>query len=132
MKILLLSEFETRVHDAIFDAKLCHVKSSELSAKFDKIREEVYSRTPSGRARYDRWTQGAVAGMIQYASHSLWEKMEFCYRDSEGIIFSTHKDSIHRTTEELYAVGRGCELANMECAHVWKGTDKPFTQWNRI
>lgn len=76
-KILLLSEFETHIHDVIFGAEQCHIKGSELSAKFDKIREEVYSRTASGRSRYNRWTQGAVVGMIQYASHSLWEKMEF-------------------------------------------------------
>lgn len=126
--ILSLLEFQTRVHDVVGAAVESHIKHSELQEKFNKIREEVYSRTTSGQDVYDRYTQGAVCGMIQYATHNLWE---FCYRDSSGIIFSTHKDSIHRTTEEFYASGRGCELANMECAHVWKGTDKPFTEWER-
>ena len=130
--ILLLSQFQTRVHDVIFSAGLLRIKSSELSSKFDKIREEVYSKTASGRSRYDRWTQGAVCGMIQYASNSLWEQVEFCYRDAQGTIFSTEKDSIHRSTEEFYASGRGCELGEMECAHVWRGTDKPYTAWARI
>ena len=130
--ILSLSQFETRVHDVIFSAGLYHIKSSELYEKFNEIREEVYSRAPSGRPRYDRWTQGAVCGMIQYAHNSLWEKLEFCYRDSEGNIFSTGKDSVHRSTEEFYASGCGCELGNMECAHVWRGTDKAYTEWARI
>ena len=130
--ILLLSQFETQIRDVIFGAKICHIKSSELSSKFDKIREEVYSKTASGRSRYDRWTQGAVCGMIQYASNSLWEKVEFCYRDAQGTIFSTEKDSIHRSTEEFYASWRGCELGEMECAHIWRGTDKPYTAWKRI
>ena len=130
--VLSLLQFQTWIADVIFSARLCHIKSSELSSKFDKIREEVYSKTASGRYRYDRWTQGAVCGMIQYASNSLLEKVEFCYRDAQGTIFSTEKDSIHRSTEEFFDSGRGCELGEMECAHVWRGTDKPYTAWARI
>lgn len=129
--ILSLSEFQTRVHDAIFSAEQCHLNSSELHEKFNQIRDEVYSRTPGGRSRYDRWTHGSVCGMIQYAHNSLWQQVEFCYRDNEGTIFSTEKNSIHRSAEEFYAAGRGCELANMECAHLWRGTSKPYTEWAR-
>ena len=129
--ILSLSQFETRVHDVVFSAELCHIKSVDIPSKFDKIFEEVNSRTPGGRARYSRWMQGAVAGMVHYTRGMLWQNMEFCYRDDNGVIFSSEKDSIHRSTEEFYAVGRGCELADMEDAHLWRGTDKPFTEWKR-
>lgn len=49
--------------------------------------------------------------------------------DASGVLFSTHRDSTHRKTEEFYAANRGCELPKLEGAHVWKGTASNYTPW---
>lgn len=71
-------------------------------------------------------------GYLRALMDALWSDVEFCYRDAQGVLYSTHSDSTHRKTEEFYQSGRGSELAALECAHVWKGTDKPFTAWSVI
>lgn len=78
-------------------------------------------------------TEHAFArGYLRALLDGLWQEVEFCYRDSKGVIYSTAKDSTHRKTEEFYSSGRGHLLGDMESAHLWKGTDKPYTIWNRI
>ena len=56
--------------------------------------------------------------------------MEFAIGTRRVTLFSTHRDSTHRKTEEFYSAGKGSELGKLESAHVWKGTDKPYTAWS--
>lgn len=103
----------------------------QLNARIAKIREELNSKTPAGRWRYCEFERYNVSGYIAARHDDIWEHVEFCYRDESGTLFSTHRDSTHRKTEEFYAAGRGCELGKLEGAHVWKGTDRNYTPWSR-
>lgn len=82
--------------------------------------------------RMRQYEKTYASGYIRALLDALWSEVEFCYRDASGVLYSTHKDTPHRKTEEFYSSGRGCELGNMEGAHVWKGTDKPFTAWSVV
>jgi len=124
-------QIETATADIFSTATICRHTSAELYQRLrEQITEPMQTRTPAGRRRFTSFARGYAAGVIAEKLNALWYKeVEFCYRDEAGQIFSTHKQSAHRSTEEFYAAGRGVELARMECAHVWKGTDKPFTPW---
>ncbi len=43
-----------------------------------------------------------------------------------GILFSTHKQSTHRLTEEFYSAGKGAELGGLPNGIYWRGSDKPY------
>lgn len=108
-----------------------HAKETadQLHGRYRQIMQETNSRTKSGRRRYSVWFAGFVAGLIHAEMQANWQKVEFVYRDQDGVIYSTMKGSSHRSTEEFYSTGRGSELGQMERAHVWIGTDKPYTAW---
>jgi len=117
------------VNDAFSMARHFHETSDALAARVAKIREELNSKTPAGRRRYSEYERYAVSGYIMARHDDVWQHVEFCYRDAEGTLFSVDRNSTHRKTEEFYAANRGHELMQLESAHVWTGTDKPYTPW---
>ena len=121
------------IRDIFSMAKVCKWTDAELNDRIvRKIWEPMNSRTPSGRKRFSEYMRGFAAGIVQSERDRIWrEKVEFCYRDSDGVLFSTWKESVHRKTEEFFNAGRGSELGKMECAHVWVGTDKPFGPFSK-
>ena len=101
---------------------------------------ELASRTASGRHRYTAYTSGFARGVFDALWHTLMqEKVEFVYQlrndvpqinAKKGELFSTHKQSVHRLTEEFYEAGLGVLLSDAYYSHVWKGTDKPIGAWS--
>ena len=101
---------------------------------------ELASRTAGGRHRYTAYTRGFARGVFDALWHTLMqEKVEFVYQirqdlpeinAKKGELFSTHKQSVHRLTEEFYAAGIGIKLNDAYYSHVWKGTDKPIGAWS--
>lgn len=127
---MTLYEARSTVREIFVSAKCCRMTSSELNKRCVDIKAELNSRTETGRRRYPVWLSGFVQGIAhELRERIMEEEVEFCYRNEQGDIFSTHKTSTHASTELFYAAGRGSELGDMECAHLWKGTDKPYTAW---
>ena len=125
------SQFAARINDTYSVARVCKSTDSALSARLDAIRAEVDSRTQSGARRYSVEMAGYVRGYIAACRDSLWRNdVEFCYKGADGKLYSTWRDSSHDTTETLHAMNlTSAQWDAMPRAHVWKGTDKPFTEW---
>ncbi len=103
--------------------RVCKMTADEMNTRLAAFR----ATWPKRMTNHER---GFVDGYLWSLYDGVWQHVEFCYRDANGVLYSTHKESTHRLTEEFYASGRGRELCDMECAHVWKGSDKPYTAWS--
>lgn len=130
--ILSTSQIETRLGDIYSTAYITKPTSAELHERLNNFLAELCERTPGGRRRYSVETIGYARGYARALDNQIMrEQVEFVYRSlHSGYIYSTHKQSTHKSTEEFYEKGEGALLGEMEAAHVWKGTDKPFTPWS--
>jgi len=129
----LLSDISAAINDTFNSARQFGLTHDELLKRVKAIADELNTRTPAGSRRYSEYEAHYANGYIAARQDDIWQLYtEFCYRDSAGVLYSTHRESTHRKTEEFYAAGRGAELAKLEGSHVWKGTDKPFTPWNVV
>jgi hypothetical protein len=127
-------DVETRLGDIYSTAEICKFTSAEINARVRSFMDLLNERTPGGARRYSQEFVGYARGFARALDRRIMEGprclVEFVYRDANGVIYSTHATTDHaHTTEEFYSTGRGSELGNLEAAHVWKGTDKPFTPW---
>ena len=126
-----IQKIQTRIADIVITGTSCRSTHAEMHARFMEIvLTPLNSRAPSGRRRHSAYLSGYAEGFYNAHMEHVWrDQVEFCYRDVDGVLYSVWRESTHRLTEEFYKAGRGCELGNMECAHVWCGTNKPFTSW---
>jgi hypothetical protein len=115
----------TRLRDVFSTVRICRMPATDARERVQSVFNALPKSTPRHVIEFLR-------GYCTALQDSVWSDVEFCYRDASGTLFSTHRDSTHRKTEEFYASGKGCELGNLESAHVWKGTDKPYTPWSRM
>lgn len=127
-------QVETRLSDLHSTAYICKQTSNELRTRVRDFLVTLNERTPGGSRRYSQEFVGYARGFARCLDRRIMEGptafVEFVYRDAQGVIYSTQATTdFEHTTEEFYSTGRGSELGNLECAHVWKGTDKPFTPW---
>jgi hypothetical protein len=127
--MLSLQQIETRINDVFVMAKLCKHTNVQLNANISESMQVIYSRTPAGRLRYSIWKQGYSRGLIAAHNSAIWKDVEFCYRNKDGIIYSTARDSMHRSMEEFYGNGISALINEMECAHLWVGSYKEYTPW---
>lgn len=136
---LTLHDIRMTVRDAYSSLRICkgvlndpdrlEPLRAELNTRspLGRLLPDGWSRTAKGRPRYDSWTRGFAAGLIEAEWNQIMHnEVEFCYRhpDRPEVLFSTHKESVHRKTEEFYERNAGPELNDYESAHVWKGTNK--------
>jgi len=129
-QVLTRANFELRIRDLLSSAKICKLSHSDIYKRFrDTIAVEMNREMRNGRRVYSRALAAYVQGYFNALINQLWQSVEFCYRDTAGVIYSTHKNSARRNTEEFYSSGRGCELGQLESAHLWIDSDKPFTTW---
>lgn len=112
-----------RIRDAVSTGRIMKMTHAEIHAKALAVLNAMPKRMTQGERTYAR-------GYLQALLDALWSEVEFCYRDASGTMFSTARDTARRTTEEFYSTGRGCELGKLESAHIWKGSDKVFTDWS--
>lgn len=126
-QILTLTQWETRVFELFSTVRVCRMTSAQVIERTDSAIYEELNRKHGTRAVYSSYVKGYVAGLISAARARIYaEQVEFCYV-IDGVIFSTHKTSSHRLTEEFYSAGRGAELANYPSGHFWKDSNKPYT-----
>jgi hypothetical protein len=119
------------INDAFSAARQFRESAEQIDARMTAIREELRSKTPRGKWRYSEYMRHYSEGYTKARYDDIWQHVEFCYRDAAGVLYSTHRDSTHRKTEEFYSSGRGAELSTLPGAHVWKGTDRNYTPWGR-
>lgn len=127
-----LKALQDRIHSIFVMAKLCGWSSLELNkAVRDQIGTPMASRTPRGNPRHSKFMRGFAYGLQMAEYENIWRnEVEFCYRDAAGVIFSNHDESWHKSVNRYYDSGRGSELGQMECAHLWKNTHTAFTDWS--
>lgn len=125
-RILSSMQWETRVSECYSMIELSRMPSADALAYIKQWIDAELTRKHGKRAVYSQYEQGFVRGMCRARDNRIVRDLvEFCYVEN-GILFSTHKDSTHRKTEEFYTAGRGCELGNLPSGFFWKGTDKPW------
>jgi hypothetical protein len=126
-KILTMSDWEVRVAEVFSMIRSCRMTSAAMNAYVkDKVWSES-SRKHGRRSVYSTYVQGFVQGLVRARSNDLYhDHLEFCYVGADGVLYSTHRQSTHRSTEEFYVAGRGHVLPTLPHGHFWKGTDKPF------
>lgn len=119
-------QWQTRVNDVYHMVTLCKMEqSAELDYVQKHIRTEL-ARKWGNRAVYSVYLQGYVQGLIDAKREYITRELtEFCYVQN-GVLFSTHKQSTHRLTEEFYSAGKGRELGNLPNGIYWRGSDKPY------
>lgn len=125
--ILTLSQWQARISDVYNMARLSHMPHSKLMEyRAEWITAEL-TRKHGKRNVYSAYVRGYVAGLEAAESARLYrEFLEYCYC-VDGVLYSTHKESVHRKTEEFYARNAGHELSSAAVhGHYWKGTDKPY------
>jgi len=120
--IAIQNQAISSIRDAYSTSRSLKSTAEVTSERVSNIFKALPKSTP-------RHVREFLRGYNHALNDALWSDVEFCYRDAEGVLYSTHRGSTHRSTEEFYSTGRGCELGNLECAHVWRGTDKPYTDW---
>lgn len=128
------TQVENRLSEIYHTIFVCKETSTEANARVVKFMNELKERTPAGARRYSQEFVGYARGFARALDRRIMDGpdalVEFVYRDANGVVYSTHRATTREhTTDEFYDTGRGSELGNMECAHVWKGTTKPFTPW---
>lgn len=129
-KMSLKSAHE-RVARIYRDAEELGQPHTSIMAAMQKIHAELASVTASGAPRYLAVFKASVSG---YES-ALFDRvqrdcLEFVYRDAQGVRYTTHKNSANKlTTSKFIGAGRGSELNDMECTHVWLSNGKPFSAW---
>lgn len=123
---LTLRDIRMAVRDAYSSLRICKGVLNDPD-RLAILEAELNTRTPMGRPRYSLWTRGYAYGLKEAEWNQIMHnEVEFCYRhpDRPEVLFSTHKVSVHRKTEEFYERNAGPELNDYESAHVWKGTNK--------
>lgn len=121
-----MREWQTRVNDVYHMVTLCKMEqSAELEYVQTHISAEL-ARKWGTRRVYSVYLQGYVQGLIDAKRERITRELtEFCYVQN-GILFSTHKQSSHRLTDEFYSADKGSELGNLPNGIYWRGSDKPY------
>lgn len=110
-----------RIIELFSMTRLCHRTHGAHIVAHEKIKSGLPSNTP-------QWVRAYLDG---YAT-ALWKDLyfrdlEFCYLAEDGTLYSTHKQSTHRLTEEFYARGEGHLINRMMGDHYWKGTSRVWS-----
>ena len=121
---------ETHIREYIAIKKTVKAKYIDIIKGFyhGPLMEELGRKWRNGRNVYPSYYRHYAKGYFKALCDNLWQDTEFCYKDDNGIIYSTHKDSVHQTTKHLYDdPDKARDLSNMQWAHLWKGADKLFS-----
>ena len=129
MKRLSMTELTNRIASIYGMAIITKPTSNEISKKLNTIVwEELTSRNSAGKYRYSGYIRGYVSGYQKACYENIMNNhVEFCYA-YEGELYSTHKHTMHKSTNELYDQGKGHLLSKCKGDFYWFGTDKPYTE----
>ena len=126
--ILSMGQFETRVNDVFSMAIICGQSSEELQNRLNRhVYDEVNRTTGKSKRRvYSGYMSGFVQGLITSARDDLYKNhLEFCYL-VDGVLYSTHKTSEKKTTEQFYKNDTYKVLNSAPNGHYWRKSNKPF------
>ena len=124
--ILSTYQWESRVGEVYSALESFRMPSAKHQAYIVERIDVELNRKHGTRSVYSAYVKGFVRGMCRARDNRVMRDLvEFCYV-KDGVLYSTHKASTHRSTEEFYSTGRGCELGGLPSGFYWKGTDKPF------
>jgi len=125
-KVLSFYQWETRVADYFGLAIACKMSHPAMLDRRDTYIFSELNRKYGTRNVYCSYTRGYVAGLIAARFTDLYKNhLEFCY-DVGGILYSTHKESIHAKVEKFYGTPDVQKLNDSAGSHYWTGSDKPF------
>ena len=97
----------------------------------------AYEKITASIAHCPVWVKAFVEGQYRLLSDLHYDNLEFCYIQDTGdntppILFSTHKDTEKRSTDEWYEAGKGAELGKLKSGFFYRDTyNKPFFTENR-
>lgn len=106
-------------------AKLCFWTHEKLLEEIGKVWKELQDK------KIPSWVHLYLSGYNQCLRDSLWNEFEFVYL-YKGELYSTDRSTEHKKTEWFYERDLGHLLSKCPSAHVWKGTDKPFTNFSVV
>lgn len=117
--VAIQSHLKGRLGDVYASARIFHLTSKQLN----KRAFGIYDGLPKDIPRHVR---EFIRGYEARLQDELYQRdLEFCYL-YDGVLYSTHKESTHRLTEEFYDRNEGHLLCNCPNGHYWKGTNKPY------
>ena len=123
-------EFRAIIKDVYSMAELCGMTDTKVNELIKaRVWDELESRTAHGARRYPNTLKAYLSGYVWALRESVWQKVEFCYLDDNGDIYSTNDTSAHKLTRELYAQEKGADMRKMKSAFLWIKTGKNFTEW---
>ena len=123
-----IARIESRINEIFTMAEICKWSASRLHEVLtERVINPINYKTASGKRRHSVWLSGYVSGYIAAKRNDIWQsKVEFCY-EYKGELYSTHKNSTRKTTQEFYDRNEGYILADCVGKHYWMGTDKAFS-----
>lgn len=129
-KILTMLEFQSRFNSCAAMIKACHMDSTESTEYIKKYVYTELNRTIGKivkRKVYNENMRGFCTGLKYALLEDFYKNhLEFCYIVN-NVIYSTDKNSTHKSLEEIYACADSTKLLNNAVSgHMWKGTDKFF------
>lgn len=116
-----MQHIEWRINSIFNSAKLSKLDANYIREEYTKLASELNSRTPSGKLRYSKFLSAYAFGYRMALNNQLWQnELEFCYV-VDGVIYSTHKDSIHNCADKFYSLGSEF-MDRVERGHYWKNS----------
>ena len=109
----------------------CTKNAKELNLSSEELREQVKQavllplkrKYPSGKSVHSQYLNAFAFGVyLSETKRILQDEVEFCYI-VDGELYSTSKDTTHKSTNMLYALNRGEELSGN---FYWKNTNKVY------
>lgn len=120
----LKSRAQTNLIDLFNIAKTCHLTAKEINDRYIEIKDRLLYKT---KAPY--WTIAYLDGYREALIANLYRNhLDFRYLIN-GVMVSTHKQS------DIYLEKLGFQWSdcnNMPCGHYWTGSNKPFSDIEKI
>lgn len=117
------------IHKEVNNAKEYKLTAEELRERVNNSilipLQRKYSKG-KGKSVHSQYLKAFSFGVyLSETTRILHEDVEFCYSVA-GELYSTFKDTIHKSTKELYALNRGEELLTLSGNYYWKNTNKVY------
>ena len=104
------------IKDLYSKAKIFKMFHTDITKEYLLIRE-------SYNKKLNQYYNGLLSGYANCLYDNLWNETEFCYKIN-GVWYTTHKkDSL----KDYYGVTGKFDLKGCECTHLWKNSDRLYT-----
>lgn len=126
-KTIGITEVVQLIHKQVSNARYYKLTSEELREQVNNcILIPLKRKYPSGRSVHSQYLNAFAFGVyLSETKRILQDEVEFCYI-VDGELYSTSKDTTHKSTNELYTLNRGEELLALSGNYYWKNTNKVY------